>query len=63
MRGSSSAATCTIAVTGRMSANTSPWARPTSSHAVMSVTYRRVRTTSSSLAPARSSAAATLASA
>ena len=32
MRGSSSALTSSIAVTGRMSAKTSPWARPTASH-------------------------------
>src|SRR3974390_3765881 len=37
---------------GRILPNTSPWARPASSHLEMSVTYVRVRTTSRRLAPA-----------
>src|SRR6185295_5929894 len=48
--------TCTIEVAGRMAAKNSPCARPTSSQREMSTTYMRVRTTSSSRAPARASA-------
>jgi hypothetical protein len=38
MRGSISAATCTIAVAGRISPNTSPCARPTAYQSAISVT-------------------------
>ncbi len=58
-----SAATTTIVVTGRMSPNTSPWARPTPSQCPVSVTNMRVRTTSASPAPTRASAASTFSSA
>ncbi len=54
--GSMSRLTSTMVVAGRMVPKNSPCARPTSSHWEMSVTYMRVRTTSSSRAPSASSA-------
>ena len=45
-----------MAVAGRMSLKTSPWARPYSSQRAMSVTKSRVRTTSLSVAPPLASA-------
>ncbi len=60
MSGLTSRLTATSVLAGRMSRNTSPWARPTRSQSAMSVTYIRVRTTSSSDAPACASARPTL---
>ena len=57
IRGSISAATWTIDVTGGSSPKASPCARATSSQREMSVTYIRVRTTSAGPAPTRASAA------
>src|SRR5262245_2521372 len=54
---STSLDTSTMLVAGRMSRNTSPCARPTSSNAAMSVTKMRVRTTSSIPPPSASMAA------
>ena len=52
--------TSTMDVAGRMKPKTSPCARPTSSHRLMSVTNMRVRTTSCNPAPASSRADAIL---
>jgi hypothetical protein len=60
--GEMSRLTSTKLVAGRMLPNTSPCTRPMASHAPMSTTYMRVRTTCSSPAPARSSAARMLSS-
>src|SRR5258707_13174178 len=60
MSGSIRRLTSTMLVAGRMVPQNSPWTRPTSSQREMSVTNMRVRTTSFSDAPARSSARSTL---
>ena len=55
-RGSTSAATTTMVVAGRMSPNTLPWTRETTSASPASTRYMRVRMTCCGPAPACSSA-------